>query len=119
MGVGAEEPVARPAWVTPDGILFGGEYYSCRLAVREDWYRRALMGEPWMIQVISQSGRADRVYIEAEQETEQAGSDSACYALGKVPQKAGPAGNPDVEAYQEKLRRLQDERRFMRNGSLI
>lgn len=94
------------AWVTPEGILFGGKYYSCRRALRDGWFGQAVEKKPWVVRIRwdATAGSEMRVYIESESE----GNDSEyeCYPVQHS------AAAYDVEDYQAKLRRLQEERRL-------
>ena len=103
MDVDVSQLAPEVAWVTPEGILFYGQYYSCRKALREGWFQRAQAEKPWMIRVLynSEAGPHNGMYIESELfEPEY-----VCYSLTEYNKPS------NAEDYQEKIRKLQQERR--------
>jgi hypothetical protein len=101
--------IAEVAWVTPEGILFNGNYYSCKRAIRDGWYGQALVRKPWMVRVLHDpaGGPEKTMYIESE----QIEPDYACHLIrnGTLPS--------DTESYQARLRMLQKERKQLLDGS--
>lgn len=93
------------AWITPEGILFQGEYFSCRKALREGWYRRAEQGETWPVQVLFDPTvqQFEVIYIDSE----EFAPDYLCYVLQR------PVEPEYTAAYQERIRRLQEERKLL------
>lgn len=91
------------AWVTPWGILFEGSYYSCRRALRDGWFEQALSRKPWLVRVayVTAMGPQGGLYIQSE----TFDPDHVCQLVDHEANRA------DVEAYQARLRMLQEERR--------
>lgn len=90
------------AWITPDGILFRGGYYSCRRALREGWYDPS-NPEPKPVTVLydEQSEYKDAIYIDSEAYDE----DGLCRLL------AARDCHPESAArYQMRIRELKTER---------
>jgi hypothetical protein len=51
------------ASVTPRGIRCDGLYYTCELALEEQWFVRARQGRTWKIRVARDPRNLDRIYL--------------------------------------------------------
>jgi len=99
MNVERDQLAGGTAWITPEGILFQGAFYSCRRALRDRWFARASAGDPTAVQVLYDRNAVKHaaIYIDSEEFME----DCLCQLL---PDR----GNPDqVVGYQEKIREAQ------------
>jgi putative transposase len=95
------------AWITPEGILFRGSFYSCRKALREGWFARAEERDPTAVQVLYEGTAAfhPAIYIDSEEFME----DCLCLLL------PNRGLHENALVYQERIRKLQEERKQIRN----
>lgn len=91
------------AWITPEGILFRGLFYSCRRAIREGWFDRSGREEARPIEVLfdEAAGFKEAIYIDSEEFHE----DGLCHLL------PGKDSYGETDSYQEQIRRLQAQRK--------
>lgn len=54
------------ALVTVQGICFRDQYYSCREALREGWYEKAMI-KGWMITIYKYNVHEDKLILRASQ----------------------------------------------------
>lgn len=95
---------SEPAWVTPDGILFDGKYYSCRRAIRDGWYKQAWNRQPWIVRVMRKQDEAEmQLYIESD----SFDPDCLCSELIAV------MPEEEAAAYQARLRGLLAKRKLL------
>ncbi|WP_438446661.1 hypothetical protein [Gorillibacterium sp. sgz5001074] len=108
MVVDQSQMAVGTAWITPDGILFQGRYYSCRRALREGWFSRAADAEAEAVEVLydEAAGFIEAIYIDSE-EFQQ---DGLCHLL------PGKVLSGQTAAYQERIRKLQEERKLLLGG---
>jgi hypothetical protein len=105
-GNGKQEQLkAATAQITPEGILFKDRYYTCRLALRYNWYEQARVRGAWEIRILfhPEDEQPEAVYIDSEHFEEE----RVCQFIG-VPMEPS-----ETAAYQAKLRKLADERRML------
>lgn len=90
------------AWVTPVGIFFRGDYYSCRKALKEQWFQRAREAGAWTIDLLldPSKGSSSPIYIAGSEVT----MDDLCFPLGES------ASSPQAarDQYQAKIRELRE-----------
>lgn len=96
---------AAAAEITSEGILFRDRYYTCRLALRYNWYEQARVRGPWEIRILFNPAeeKPEALYIDSEHVEEE----RVCQFVG-VPMEPSEAA-----AYQAKLRKLSDERKML------
>lgn len=91
------------AWVTPIGILFQERYYSCRLALKEQWFVRAQKEGLWPLDILydAEYKEPGLIYIASHEFSE----DCLCFAITR-----SENDQKRVEAYQLRLQQLKTER---------
>lgn len=89
------------AWVTPEGIFFQGDFYSCRKALKQQWFQRAKETGSWKIAILADlsEGGVNSIYTADSEVT----ADDLCLPLTE--QAASPDDSRDQ--YQAKIRELR------------
>lgn len=55
--------VASQARVTTKGVLFRGLYYSCKRAIREQWFEKAAHKKSWKITIYYELEQSGIIYF--------------------------------------------------------
>lgn len=103
MEVNSFDLATGEAWVTPEGILFRDGYYSCRLALKEQWFSRARKSGIWSLAVLydPKHAVANPIYITSPEFT----ADCLCFAVPRL--QADPQR---IEQYHRRMQQLKSQR---------
>lgn len=92
------------AAVTPKGICYKGKYYSCKRAISEQWYHRAIVEGEWATQI--------RYELNHQPNIQLADSEEICRVINFTQFEGDELGR-----YHSRLEFLKEHKRSTRRNS--